>query len=422
MIDHFLPETPDDDPAARLNAWLLREGLHGAGQEALLEGYCGELVGLGVPLMRLHLAQRALHPEFGGIGFDWLRGGAVSQETYAHSDTPRDRWLQSPLFAVLRDRLPELRIRLDRGDPLPFPMLNDLRDRGGTDYFASAMTFEDPGAVGRIDPHDPPEGFLISWTTDAPGGFRDADLTLLRRTLPQLGLALKSAANRRMGRDLLGVYLGRDAGRRVLTGEIRRGSLQQIRAVICYFDLTGFTRLAEETGGAALIDMLNDYFGIVVGLVQGQGGHVLKFMGDGLLAMFEASDPQAAARAALDMADRLRRDMATRSAERRARGEPATGFTLALHAGDILYGNIGAETRLDFTAIGPAVNQTARISGMHRAVGQDIILSERVMRDAGRTGHDLVSLGRYMLRGVSAPQELFTLHARPEGGNAQKVT
>ncbi len=365
--------------------------------------------------MRLHVAQRALHPEFGGIGFDWLRGAGVSHETYAHSETPRDRWLQSPLFAVLRDRLPELRVRLDHGDPLPFPMLNDLRDRGGSDYFASSMTFEDLSTVEHIDPHNPPEGFLISWTTDAPGGFRDADLNLLRGTLPQLGLALKSAANRRMGRDLLGVYLGRDAGRRVLTGEIRRGSLQQIRAVICYFDLTGFTKLAEETDGAALIDMLNDYFSIVVGLVQQRGGHVLKFMGDGLLAMFEASDPQSAARAALDMADRLGRDMATRSAERRASGEPATGFTLALHGGDILYGNIGADTRLDFTAIGPAVNQTARIAGMHRAVGQDIILSERVVRDAGQTGHDLVSLGRYMLRGVPAPQELFTIHTRPDG-------
>lgn len=230
-----------------------------------------------------------------------------------------------------------------------------------------------------------------------------------------MGLALKSAANRRLAHDLLAAYLGRDAGGRVLSGEIQRGSLQRIDAVICYFDLTGFTSLAERIPGPDLIAMLNAYFAVVVAAIHDRGGHVLKFMGDGLLAMFDQGAP--AARAALDAAAALTAQIGALNSERSADGLPVAGFTLALHAGEIFYGNIGAETRLDFTVIGPAVNLTARLSDMHRALGRTVILSEPVYRAARGGPHDLVSLGRYMLRGVSRPLELFTLY---DGGAGER--
>lgn len=404
-------QTLQSDRVRALMGWLIQQGLGGASQEQLLEGYCQKLVELGMPLARLHVAQRAFHPQFGGVGFDWLRDEGVSEEAYEYTDVPAQRWLDSPMYHLLDTGLPEMRERL--GDPdyaSKFPFLNELRTRGLTDYFATGVLFENGVSADAIDPNNTPEGVLVSWCSDAPGGFSDADLELIRDLLPVLSLALKSASNRRMAEDLLAVYLGRDAGARVLSGEIRRGSLREIRAVVCYFDLSGFTRLTEQTPGDALISMLNDYFGIAVSAVQKNGGNVLKFMGDGMLAMFGQDDMTMAAKAALDATAQLKLGMEDANQRRAASGLPVTGFTLALHAGDILYGNIGAENRLDFTVIGPAVNLTARLAGMHNALGQSVVISQAVAAAAPDGPHDIVPVGRYMLRGVSEPQELYTLY------------
>ena len=212
-----------------------------------------------------------------------------------------------------------------------------------------------------------------------------------------------------MAGDLLQVYLGRDAGQRVLSGEFQRGSSRQIDAVIGLFDLKGFTSLAEQIPGEEMIELLNDYFGLVVGVIQSHGGNILKFLGDGMLTMFDLGDISQDVEAALNAAVELRQVIGERNVERAAAGLPVADFTLALHAGDILYGNIGSENRLDFTVIGATVNQTARIAGLHRSVGQSVILSEDVRRAAKNLPHDLVSLGRYMLRSVPEPMELFTI-------------
>lgn len=262
----------------------------------------------------------------------------------------------------------------------------------------------------RRIPCRPGEGILVSWTTDRAGGFSNRELDLIRTTLPHLGLALKSSSNRQIAKDLLQVYLGRDAGQRVLSGEIRRGSSQEIDAVICLFDLQGFTELAERLPGTSLIDMLNGYFGLAVETIQAHGGNILKFMGDGMLTMFNLGSIEEDAHAALAAANELCGKIRSFNAGREADGLPTADFTLALHAGGILYGNIGARNRLDFTVIGQTVNQTARIAGMHRSVGQNIIMSEDVKRAAKGTNHDLVSLGRYMLRGVAEPIELYTIN------------
>jgi adenylate cyclase len=215
-----------------------------------------------------------------------------------------------------------------------------------------------------------------------------------------------------MAHDLLAIYLGRDAGKRVLSGEFQRGTVKEINAVICYFDLTGFTALTEQTPGDALIEMLNDYFAVAVRVIQSFGGNVLKFMGDGMLTMFNYPDVKDASAAALDAATMLRVQLDELNKQRAADGLPVTGFTMALHAGDILYGNVGAENRLDFTVIGPAVNLTARLSGMHRSIGRDIIVSEQIYAASRGGPHDIVSLGRYMLRGVADPHELYTVYEK----------
>lgn len=396
-------------PAA-LTDWLVQQGIEGATQQELLGGYCDRLVELGVPLMRLQVAQSAFHPRYGGIGLEWRRGAGIDTETFAYSEEPSEQWVRSPFYHMLTNQQVEMHMRLDGADADRFPVFSDLRADGGTDYFAAATVLARSDPSVPLDPANPPEGVAMSWTTDAPEGFGSDHLDLIRSAQPYLTLAMKSASNRLMAEQLVRVYLGRDAGRRVLSGELQRGSLREIDAVMCYFDLNGFTAMAERLPGSDLIAMLNDYFGIAVGEIQKNGGHILKFMGDGLLAMFGHEDMNTAADAALDTAVALRWCMDGRNCDRRAAGLPHTQATLALHAGRILYGNIGAENRLDFTAIGPAVNLTARLSGMHHAIGQDLILSDEVARLATAGRHDMVSLGRYMLRGVSEPRELFTVY------------
>lgn len=400
--------TETDKIAAPMIAWIVEQGLHGVSREGILKGYCERLVQAGLPLLRFHVAQRAFHPKFGGIGFSWTRAEGLSHQYFQRQETPVDAWLQSPFYRMLEQDNKEFRSSFGTQDMADFPLIRDLAGTGATDYFATRLMFGEADDELQ-DPNNPAEGMMVSWTSDQEGGFAEADLALFRTLLPHLGLALKSSSHRQMASDLLQVYLGRDAGRRVLSGEIQRGSSQKIDAVICYFDLKGFTRLAEQLPGPDLIEMLNDYFGLAVATIQGHGGNILKFMGDGILTMFDLGSIQEDATAALAAASELRIKIAERNIERSTAGLPIADFTLALHAGEILYGNIGAENRLDFTVIGPTVNLTSRISGLHREVGQSIIVSEVVQRAAQPSPHDLVSLGRYMLRGVSEPVELYTI-------------
>ncbi len=403
-----------DPNAARPDAlidWLTTSGLEGMGKEELLDGYCNHLVEMGIPLMRFHAAQAALHPVIGGTGYSWYQGKGGEYETFEYTETPSEVWSQSPLFAILEEDLDCIHERLvDSNEPSRFPLLNELRENGATDYYATGLSFDAPTNVGQAGTKKAVDGVLVSWTSNAPNGFGADHMAAINTSLPHLGLALKSATNVNVAQDLMRVYLGRDAGQRVLSGEIRRGSLQQIDAVIWNFDLEGFTSLSEELPGNEIIEMLNEYLAVVVDVVHRCDGSILKFMGDGVMAMFDVGEIDADARAALNAVTQLQADMDSLNAQRARDGLPVSGFTLALHAGQILYGNIGAENRLDFTVIGPAVNQTARIAGMHRSLGQRILISDDVTRAAQPCAQELISVGRYMLRGVPEPKELFTIY------------
>lgn len=394
-----------------IHDWLLQMGIEGSPQIEILEGYCTRLVTAGIPIQRVHVAQRAYHPQYGSIGFDWVRDQEVVREAYERAQTPRARWLQSPLYHLMSQDRNEMRERLEKANrPHRFPFLDELRDRGATDYFAIKVPFDKSTNQLSVDPDDPPEGFVISWTSDAETGFSEEDLSKLRELQMVLGLALKSTSNRQMASDLLATYLGADAGERVLSGDIQRGSVEKTHAVIWYFDLRGFTQLSEREEGTKVIEMLNAYFGEVVEVIENQGGNVLKFMGDGLLAIFNADagfdTVNCAIEGIVEVEDRLK----TLSEMRAAQDQPVTDYTLALHLGDVLYGNIGGAARLDFTVIGAAVNTTARMLGMCSPTGQKLILSAEVVKHANARKSQIVSLGRYMLRGMATPQELFTIH------------
>jgi len=353
---------------------------------------------------------RAHHPEIGTVAFRWHRdSGNERQDFRRRTDIPEE-YVRSPIYYLLTNNVEEIRQSLTDPEPaLNFPVFDELRDRGATDYYAVKRFFHRQNAAPTINPLQAEEGVIISLTTDTPGGFTEAHLDGLRQLLPPLCLTLKCGANRLMAEDITAAYMGRDASKRVLSGDITRGSSEMISAVIWYFDLQGFTKLSETLPGNSIIEMLNDCFAEAVDVVERNGGNVLKFMGDGMLAIFDMDQIPEARRVAIEAALELRNSFVTLNERRTAEGLATTGFTLSLHAGDVLYGNIGGKTRLDFTVIGPAVNTTSRILGMCSAVDQAIVISDKVAAPLLNAIPELVSLGQYRLRGVTERQELFTL-------------
>jgi adenylate cyclase len=250
---------------------------------------------------------------------------------------------------------------------------------------------------------------LCSFQTDRPGGFTDPETDLLRRLATVLALGVRSLIANETADILMTTYLGADAGRRVLRGAIARGVAESVRAVLWYSDLEGFTQIADEAPGRELIGLLNDYAEIVAGTIHAHGGQVLKFIGDGILGMFPEAEGAMPCSRALDASVSVLAACEKLRAERIATARPATGLYVALHVGDVLYGNIGSRDRLDFTVVGPAVNEVARIEALCRSLEQRVIVSSAFAEAAGRARGRLVSLGRYALKGVRRPEELFTL-------------
>ncbi len=393
-----------------LTDWLIQKGLENTPVEVWLEACCNRLVAAGIPLQRVNITMRAHHPEIGTVAFRWFRDRENEREDFRRRTDAPDEYVKSPIYYLLNNDTDEIRQRLTDPDPvLSFPIFDDLRERGATDYYAVKRFFLRQDYTAIVDPMQAEEGVVISMTSDATDGFTDAHLDGLRQLLPPLCLTLKCGANRLMAEDITAAYMGRDASKRVLSGDITRGSSQTISAVIWYFDLQGFTKLSETLPGTSIIEMLNDCFAEAVDVVERNGGNVLKFMGDGMLAIFDMDQIPEARRVAIEAALELRDAFISLNDRRAAEGLATTGFTLSLHAGDVLYGNIGGKTRLDFTVIGPAVNTTSRILGMCNAVDQAIVISAKVAAPLLDTIPDLVSLGQYRLRGVTERQELFTL-------------
>ncbi len=270
-----------------------------------------------------------------------------------------------------------------------------------TDYVAIITRFAAESVIGDMD------GVYSSWGTRAPDGFNDGQITALQRIVPYLALAIKSVSLARMTGTLMETYLGRDAGQRVLSGRIVRGIAERIDAVVWFSDLRGFTRITD-TAPEQVVPLLNDYSDAIVSAIDEHGGDVVKLIGDGTLAIFTAEDRIHACSAALSAAIAARQSVAELKKRRTAEGKPVSDMYLGLHVGEVFYGNVGSRERLDFTVIGPAVNEASRIAAMCRSVDQPVLMSE-AFANVGDIKRRLVSVGRYALRGVSHPQELFTL-------------
>jgi adenylate cyclase len=405
------PEPTESTPDIR--DWLTTEALAVHELPSLVNELCRRLADGGVPLARAYIALPTLHPSFEGIGCRWRRTGETAVEEYEHGGSHNLPFQQSPILHCIRNELPLARWRLDVNDLDPrFPVLAELRDAGMTDYAILLRRF---GSYGN--PLALP-GIVSTWATERAGGFADGDIATLSRVLPTLALAAYRVLLQDVTIDLLDAYVGRDAGRRILGGQVQRGSVDRVTAVMLFADLRGFTRMTDQMPGEKVVATLNDYFSAVIGEIENAGGQVLKLMGDGLLATFplpQAPSPTAegasgrtesgavtAAAAALARIDQL-------NVERAARGDAALALDIALHEGEVMYGNVGAAKRLDFTVIGPAVNEATRMEKLCEELGVRLVLSAPV---AAACGLPVRSLGRHTLRGVAEPRELFTLADR----------
>lgn len=395
-----------------LTEWLLKSSLEGRSTGEILEHLTRNLIAAGIPLWRSHIAVTALHPTHGAFGFDWsCEDLDLVVNEYPRPEQNLDSWVASPFYFMATNGLSEYREQLWCGDEQSrFGSLQRFQELGATDYFATLTLFGRPLTdlkEASLSGHVP--AMAASWTTDAPSGFSDQHIQFLTETLPALGSVLRAASIEQTAEDLLAVYLGHNASSRVLSGNITRGSLEKIRALILYFDLRGFTKLSEAEPGERVIGMLNDYFGAVVPVIESHGGNVLKFMGDGLLAIIDLEQRAAANAAAIDAAISIREVMGLTTNRRQERSLSTTGFSLALHVGEVLYGNIGSQERLDFTVIGPAVNTAARIMELCGTLDQDIIVSRDVASPVLSSRPELVSLGHHDLRSISKSQELFAV-------------
>lgn len=380
----------------RVLNWLI-DGARTSGTSAdMIAAVCERLVDAGLPLSRFGIFIRTLHPEIFGRNFIWRQGQEVEIGTVDFEILETPEFARSPLRIVFEQGL-EVRGRIDDPDSRRFPFLDDLRAEGATDYIAVPMPFLD----GSIH--------ATSWTTRHPRGFSDDDIAAIRTIMAPLARVSEIISLRRTAAMLLDTYVGNRAGARILGGQIRRGHNDTMQAAIWLSDLRGFTALSDRLPAETVVEILNHYFDCQVTAIRGHGGEVLKFMGDGLLAVFPIDEYVGdAAHVCTRVLEAARESRASVEALAFPVGDVIERFRfgVALHVGNILYGNIGGGNRLDFTCIGPAVNLAARLEKIAGRLGRTIVVSEgfaNVCREGWR------ELGEFPIAGFSKAQRVYGL-------------
>ena len=382
--------------------WILTEGRALAREAEFFDELSWRLVGQGVPLWRATLHIFTLHPEIRGYGYRWWRERHVTEEyVLTHGSELSKDFLESPIRAAIEHGTP-LRHRLEQG-AIEFPLLGQLRAKGAMDYVAAPLNpyfYRDGSATHRYP--------VVTWATDRAGGFGEDDLALLEAIRPALAAVVESRAMRRFAKNLIQIYLGREVGQRIFYGQIQRGQSERMRAVVMASDLRSFTRLSDRLPSETVIRLLDDYFEQVAAPVHRAGGEILKFVGDGVLAIFAAGDggEAEAARKGLAVAREIMARLETYNAACHRNGAAQIRAGIGLHLGDLMYGNVGAPDRLDFTAIGPAVNLACRLESLTKRFDRPILASRAF---AAACPEPLVSLGFQPVRGLVEPQELFGL-------------
>ncbi len=390
-----MADTPVNDSGQDLADWLAQAAARHPAIDDLHVRFCRRLLESGIPIWRSSLSLEVLHPEIGGGQSIWTEEGATTTSTERAGSLQSPSYLNSPI-KIVDDTSRPFRQRLDRGAQ-SMPLLQELKDQGVIDYIALPLPFMEKSRTATL-----------SFATRRAEGFADSDLEALERAAAIFGPYAERWVLRRVAIDLLDTYVGPRTGQRVFEGQIDRGKIERIDAAIWLADLRGFTRMSQVQPVESVVAALNDWLDVMVAAIDRKGGEVLKFMGDGVLAIFPCSEGGAAdaSRRALEAAREFCRDADDLNATRAKAGAPALEFGLGLHLGPVAYGNVGAKRRLDFTIIGPAVNYTSRLQELTKVVGRRVLASADFNTAAGGA---MQSLGARALRNLEGDQEIFTL-------------
>jgi adenylate cyclase len=376
--------------------WLIDGARSAASPVHVMKETCERLVQAGLPLWRVGVFVQTLHPDIFGVSFIWRRGGEVvlNNATSDPRNTPDFR--NSPL-SVLYENGREVRYRLDDPQSRRFAFFDEMAAEGVTDYVALPLRFTN----GSFH--------AASWSTKQPGGFSDDDLAALRTLIRPLTRVIEIVNLTRTASNLLDTYVGNRAGARILGGQIRRGHADIMQAAIWLSDLRGFTALSDRLPAETIVDILNQYFDCQVHAIKAHGGEVLKFMGDGLLAVFPIAEAIGDAEEVCGhVLEAARQSRASVDAMHYPVGETIERFRfgVALHVGKILFGNIGGGTRLDFTCIGPAVNLAARLEKIAGRLHRTVVASAAFTRICQ---HEWTDLGEFPIAGFSKAERVYGL-------------
>jgi adenylate cyclase len=397
VVERPPAERPAHDSLDAIAEWLVGPARQIASGVHAFDEFAWRMLATGMPLLRVTLHTSTLHPQYLGATFVWLRTtGQTEQRLIAHEVPDLIPYEDNPVRRVVLGG-ETLRRRIDADDAvLDFPILHDLKAQGATDYLAL------PIASAHLA-----RNYMVTYVIDRPGGFTESEVGDLTRVSQRLPVLVDMHSQKAISRNVLNAYLGAKTGPKVLEGQIRRGTGEEITAVLWSSDLRSFTALSDRLPGNRMIALLNALFDAQAKAIHDHGGEILKFIGDGLLAIFpieRAEMAAGAARQALEAAMEAITAVSGLGDELAAVGEPPLHIVVALHLGTVIYGNIGAANRLDFTVIGPAVNLVSRVEAVAKALNLAIVVSDEFAR---AYGGPLRSLGTHQLRGLATPHELF---------------
>jgi adenylate cyclase len=388
-------DRPRFDTVAAIGAWLIGGARQYESTARVVDEYSWRLRAAGIPVLRVSLHSATLHPQFLGATYIWwCATGKTMEVMIGHEVASIVPYADNPVSRVCEGG-ETIRRSLEAPEAqFDFSVLHDLKAHGGTDYLAL------PVASALRTRH-----YMAAYVAERPGGFAEAEIADLTALSARLSVMADLNSQRQIAENVLKAYLGPLTGPKVLAGQIRRGSGEAISAVLWSSDLRGFTHLSDHLPPEQVIAILNDLFDLQARAIASHGGEILKFVGDGLLAIFPVASPDEAPQAARDALAAANEALGALHAPQPEDAHTPLEIVIALHYGTVIYGNIGAAGRLDFTVIGPAVNLVSRVEGVAKSLNLPLVVSDDF---ADAYGGTLMSLGRHNLRGLDRPHELFT--------------
>ncbi|HZB54502.1 MAG TPA: adenylate/guanylate cyclase domain-containing protein [Reyranella sp.] len=377
--------------------WLAHEGRLVQRPAAFMEQLLTRVLQTGIPLWRAYVGLQLVHPQLQAMGYVWRRGEKVQEIARAWGIQFTPAYIGSPLQAA-REQGRLVRHHLKNLTEHDHVLLHELKADGGVDYMALPMHIRREGPLP-----------VVTFATDSRLGFSDEDIADLTRLVDMMGAVTEMHIERSVAETVANTYLGPEVGQRVLNGAIRRGEGEELRAVLWFSDLRDFTGMSERLPASEVLELLNNYLQLVGDALGANGGEILKFIGDGVMGYFPAEDalflPMVTGQA-LAAARRLIADIEAANEARAAGGLDPLRFGVGLHVGDVTFGNVGTQDRLDFTVIGPAVNRASRLEGLTKELKVPVLASAEFNEVCTVP---MKSLGKHVLRGVPDPVEVFTL-------------